>query len=58
MFILFFKIDASQTHYDVLGINQNATKKQIAKAYKNKALLHHPDKNLNNKAEAEAKFKK
>lgn len=32
-------------HYSVLGVARNANKEEIRKAYKAKALIHHPDKN-------------
>ena len=34
----------SKTHYDMLGINSSASADEIRKAYKRKALQHHPDK--------------
>ena len=34
----------SKTHYDMLGVNSSATADEIRKAYKRKALKHHPDK--------------
>ena len=43
--------------YDVLGLSVTATPNDIRKAYKAKALQHHPDKNLSNKEEATEKFK-
>jgi molecular chaperone DnaJ len=44
-------------YYDILGIDRNATKEEIKKAYRKKAIEYHPDKNPDN-PEAEDKFKK
>ena len=44
-------------YYAVLEILDTANTKQIKKAYRKLALKWHPDKNLDNKKEAEAKFK-
>jgi len=41
--------------FTILGIDESADKKTIKKAYRNKSLLYHPDKNPNNPA-AEATF--
>ena len=41
--------------FDVLGINHNASTKEISKAYKQLALIHHPDKSSCH--QAEEKFK-
>lgn len=38
------KILKSNNHYDVLGLAQKATKKEIKNAYKEMALKYHPDK--------------
>jgi len=46
----------TQNYYDVLGVSKDATKEQISKAYKKLAGKWHPDKNQNNKEEAEKKF--
>jgi molecular chaperone DnaJ len=47
---------AKRDYYDVLGIGRNATKDEIKKAYRQKAMQYHPDRNPGNK-EAEEKFK-
>lgn len=45
------------TYYDVLGISRKASPEEIKKAFKKQALRWHPDKNPENKEEAERKFK-
>ena len=42
--------------YNVLGVDRNASEKEIKKAYRQKAMTYHPDKNPGDK-EAEEKFK-
>jgi DnaJ-class molecular chaperone len=43
--------------YQILGLSKNASDDEIKKAYKKKAALHHPDRNIDNKSDAEKKFK-
>ncbi|CAG8720605.1 443_t:CDS:2, partial [Cetraspora pellucida] len=44
-------------YYEILGLEANATEDDIRKAYRRQALIWHPDKNVQNREEAEAKFK-
>ncbi len=44
-------------YYKILDIPKNANDEEIRKAYKRLALKWHPDRNLDNKEEAEKMFK-
>jgi DnaJ family protein A protein 5 len=43
-------------YYAVLEVQQTATAAEIHSAYRRMALLHHPDKNLENKEAATERF--
>ena len=51
------KTPTKKDYYQVLEVPKDADEAAIKKAYKKLALKHHPDKNPDNKVEAEEKFK-
>jgi len=54
-----YKADVkSDDFYEVLGVRKSATDAEIKKAYRKLAMMHHPDKNQDDKAQAEENFKR
>eukprot|EP00245_Coleochaete_scutata_P008741 TRINITY_DN272_c0_g1_i1.p1 TRINITY_DN272_c0_g1~~TRINITY_DN272_c0_g1_i1.p1 ORF type:complete len:356 (-),score=95.77 TRINITY_DN272_c0_g1_i1:89-1156(-) len=45
-------------YYDILKVKKDSTDDELKKAYRKLAMKWHPDKNPNNKSQAEDKFKK
>ena len=53
LYILLVSIYAGEDFYKLLGVKKNADEKEIRKAFKKASLKYHPDKNPDNKEEAE-----
>ncbi|XP_010264715.1 PREDICTED: dnaJ protein P58IPK homolog [Nelumbo nucifera] len=51
------KLSKRKDWYKILGISRTASIAEIKRAYKKLALQWHPDKNVDNREEAEAKFR-
>jgi molecular chaperone DnaJ len=50
-------LNNKRDYYEVLGIDRRASDQEIKSAYRKLAMQHHPDRNPDNKEEAEEKFK-
>lgn len=51
------KLSQRKDWYKILGVSKTASVSEIKKAYKKLALQWHPDKNVENREEAENKFR-
>ena len=52
------KSNNENDYYKILGVKKDTIDGEIKKAYRKLSLKWHPDKNPNNREEAEEKFKK
>lgn len=43
---VFYNVAFAEDFYETLGITKDASLKEIRKAFKKLALIHHPDKNV------------
>ncbi|MCE5167297.1 DnaJ protein P58IPK B, partial [Datura stramonium] len=51
------KLSQRKDWYKILGVSKTSSVSEIKKAYKKLALQWHPDKNVDNREEAENKFR-
>lgn len=51
------KMSQRKDWYKILGVSKTASLSEIKRAYKKLALQWHPDKNVDNREEAENKFR-
>ena len=56
LLVVLAAVAQEEDYYKVLGVKKKATPKEIKKAYRDKALLYHPDKNPKDRETAEKKF--
>jgi len=48
---------SKRDYYEVLGVSRDVSEAELKKAYRRLAMKYHPDRNTDNSADAEAKFK-